>query len=380
MVGLLLRERQKERKKDRDICLFREICILRERNHYANGLGDWASESGMLMNNFKGKKKESLLKVAIREKEVSEERERRQTLTVLTRPPPSQVTDADVALAWDTEPNRPFQALGDTVYSSGFPFEVSFYCLLAKLNPFSIFLFPFLLGSNGAVGTRLGRKWPQGMSVVGPGSFGSCLQNMPNLNPSCASCQPRRGPNKLHVALWKASSPRVAFLLSGWVNVPASLEANTQGAQTWMQCTGLTRVTLHFLLCFRRCTSQEGLGTGLALRHRWPSHVGSLAVTTRSWHRHPQLFLGASRVPREGRAPVVSFLFSLWPRESRSRCGWRCTCFLSQHWEDMDGDFGNFYLESTSHLVWTKTATQPHCSLKWLSPFGGHLGNDPWYG
>lgn len=70
------------------------------------------------MNNFKGKKKESLQKVVIREKEVSEERERRQTLIVLTRPPPSQVMDADVTLAWDTEPNRPFQALGDTVYSA----------------------------------------------------------------------------------------------------------------------------------------------------------------------------------------------------------------------------------------------------------------------
>ena len=204
---------------------------------------------------------------------------------------------------------------------------------------------------------------------------------MPNRNPSCASCQPHRGLNKLHVALWKASSPRVAFLLSGWVNVPALLEANIQAAQTWRKCTGLMRITLHFRLCF---SEMQFSGGALALGLLWDtggrSHVGSLAVTTRSWHRHPQLFLGASRVTREGGSPAVSILFFPWPHESRSRCGWRCTCFLSQQWEDMDGAFGNFYLESTSLLVWTKTATQPHCSLKWLSPFVGPLGNDPWYG
>lgn len=55
--------------------------------------------------------------------------------------------------------------------------------------------------------------------------------------------------NKPHVALCKATSPHVAFLLSGWVNIPALLEANIQGAQMHWG-TGLMQTTLQFLLCF----------------------------------------------------------------------------------------------------------------------------------
>lgn len=95
----------------------------------------WASESGMLMNNFR-ERKGNLLQVVIREKEMSERERGTQTLTVLTKPPPSQVMDPDVTLAWSTEPNPPFQTLGDTVYSNSFPIQISFCCVLAKRNPF----------------------------------------------------------------------------------------------------------------------------------------------------------------------------------------------------------------------------------------------------
>lgn len=313
---------------------------------------------------------------------MSEERERTQTLTVLTKPPPSQVMDPDVTLAWNTEPNPPFQTLGDTVYSNSFPFKFPFCCVLAKRNPFSIFLFPFLLGSNGGVETRLGRKarkWPQGMSVVGTGSFGSCLQNMPNRNPSCASCQPHRGLNKLHVALWKASSPRVAFLLSGWVNVPDLLEANIQGAQTWMKCTGLMRITLHFCLCFSEMQFSGGAW-------HWACSETQVAVSREVPGSHYQIVtqtpsaLSGSISCYKGRGitcGVHSFLslatwvsLTMWlelhllPLPAVGRYGW---------------SLWNFYLESTSLLAWTRTATQPHCSLKWLSLFVGPLGNDPWY-
>ena len=47
--------------------------------------------------------------------------------------------------------------------------------------------------------------------------------------------------NQPHVALWKGTSPRVAFLPCGWVSIPASPGADTPGAQTRTQGAGLPR-------------------------------------------------------------------------------------------------------------------------------------------
>lgn len=118
-------KRETKRKKDWETFVFFTRYVSLE-NHYANGLSDRASESGTLMNNFRGKKRKPPKSCDQRER--NEWRERTQTLTVLTKPPPPQVADPDVTLAWDTEPNPPFQTLGDTVYSvshSNFLFIVS---------------------------------------------------------------------------------------------------------------------------------------------------------------------------------------------------------------------------------------------------------------
>ena len=122
----LKRETKRKKERLRDICLFHEICILREIIMPMDSVTRLLNQEHLWI--ISGEKKENLLKVVIREKEMSEERERTLTWTVLTKPPPSQVADPDVTLAWDTEPNPPFQTLGDTVYSvshSNFLFIVS---------------------------------------------------------------------------------------------------------------------------------------------------------------------------------------------------------------------------------------------------------------
>lgn len=63
----------------------------------------------------------------------------------------------------------------------------------------------------------------------------------------------------------------MAFLLSGWVNVPALLEANIQGVQTWAEGAGLTGAKLHLLLGFSENQLSGGTSHWARTSHWAPS-------------------------------------------------------------------------------------------------------------
>lgn len=180
LVGLLLRERQKQRRGG--TCPFLAAPVPGKVSHYTGDLDPGIRhlhQGGSRV--ISGKKKKTSQKLWTKRKT---EWGQSTPFLFLTKAPPSQGRDTVVTLTWGPGHKPPPQTWGDMVYSNRNSSHNDFL-QLNEILCICLCLSALLPGSNRIAGARLDRmrKWPQGISAAGTGSFGNYFQNTPERKP-----------------------------------------------------------------------------------------------------------------------------------------------------------------------------------------------------